>query len=44
MNEIIKLGGDADTNAYIAIGIIWALEGKNNIPQYMLDKIMNFDV
>jgi ADP-ribosylglycohydrolase len=30
--EIIKLGGDTDTNADIALGVIGALVGKNNIP------------
>ena len=43
IRAIITEGGDTDTNAAIAGGMIGALVGFNNIPDYMIDKIIKFD-
>lgn len=37
------LGGDTDTNGAIVGGLIGALVGIHNIPEHMIDKILNFD-
>ena len=39
MREIAQLGGDADTNAAIAGGLLGAYIGKSGLPQEMVDKI-----
>lgn len=43
MSQIIQLGGDTDTNACIAGGLIGALVGVSNIPEQMVKKIIQFD-
>ena len=43
MRQIVKEGGDTDTNAAIAGGMIGALVGLKNIPKDMSDKVFNFD-
>ena len=40
---VIQMGGDTDTNACIVGGIIGALVGVNNIPPYMVGKVLNSD-
>jgi hypothetical protein len=37
------LGGDTDTNGAIVGGLIGALVGAHQIPEKMLEKILNFD-
>ena len=39
----MKEGGDTDTNAAIAGGMIGALVGFKNIPKHMSEKVLNFD-
>lgn len=43
MRQIIKEGGDTDTNAAIAGGMIGALVGYKNIPEDLKQKVLNFD-
>ncbi len=43
IRETIRLGGDTDTNACIVGGMIGALIGYHQIPQHMIEKIINFD-
>jgi ADP-ribosylglycohydrolase len=40
---MIKEGGDTDTNAAILGGLIGAYVGYNNLPEFMKDKILNYD-
>ena len=40
---MIQEGGDTDTNACIVGGMLGALLGLDNIPQHMIDKVLNFD-
>ena len=41
--ETNMLGGDTDTNGAIVGGLIGALVGAHQIPEHMLEKILNFD-
>jgi len=41
--KIVREGGDTDTNACIACGMIGALVGVKNIPKEMLQKLFMFD-
>jgi len=43
LREVIKLGGDTDTNACIVGGMIGAYVGVKNINSQMLEKIFKFD-
>ena len=43
IRQIVKEGGDTDTNGAIAGGIIGALIGYNNIPQDLCNKVLTFD-
>lgn len=43
MRWIIQLGGDTDTNACIAGGLIGAIVGISSFPEYMLKKLLSFD-
>ena len=43
IRQIIKEGGDTDTNAAIVGGMLGALIGFKNIPEYMTQKVLNFD-
>jgi len=39
----IQQGGDTDTNACIAGGLIGALVGVGNIPTYLFRRVMDYD-
>ena len=43
MRQMIREGGDTDTNCCIVGGMIGALLGLKNIPAYMVNKVLNFD-
>jgi ADP-ribosyl-[dinitrogen reductase] hydrolase len=43
MRQIIKEGGDTDTNACIAGGMLGALIGFKNIPSHMKENVLSFD-
>ena len=43
MLEILKKGGDTDTNACIVGGLIGAVIGEKNIPKNMLVKCLNYE-
>ena len=43
IQEIISLGGDTDTNACIAGGLLGAYSGIHNIDPEMLFKVISFD-
>jgi hypothetical protein len=43
MSQIIGEGGDTDTNAAIAGGLIGALVGIKNLHKTMVKKILSFD-
>lgn len=43
MRQMIREGGDTDTNCCIVGGMIGALIGVRNIPAYMVDKVLQFD-
>ena len=43
MYQIIQLGGDTDTNACIAGGLMGALVGISNLPSDMVKKLLSFD-
>ena len=43
LEETIKLGGDADSNATVVGGMIGALVGVKRIPQSMVTKLLTFD-
>ena len=43
IRQIIQEGGDTDTNACIAGGMIGAYVGIKGIPEYMVKKVVNFD-
>ncbi len=41
--DIINKGGDADTNACVAGGLLGAKYGINAIPKYLVEKFYNYD-
>lgn len=43
MYEIIRLGGDTDTNACIVGGMLGALLGVKALPEHMIEKVLTFD-
>ena len=43
IRETIRLGGDTDTNACIVGGMIGALVGYHEIPELMINKLIDFD-
>lgn len=43
MRKTIQLGGDTDTNAAIVGGMIGALVGFKNLPEFMVNKVLDFD-
>jgi ADP-ribosylglycohydrolase len=43
MTQIIREGGDTDTNAAIAGGMIGALVGLSKIDEEMRNKVLNFE-
>lgn len=43
IKETLLYGGDTDTNACIVGGMMGAYHGVENIPKYMLDKVIQFD-
>ena len=43
LTQVIKLGGDTDTNAAIVMAMIGALVGVQDIPQELLGKVLSFD-
>ena len=43
MTHIIREGGDTDTNAAIAGGMIGALIGLSQIDEVMRNKVLTFD-
>ena len=43
ISQVIQEGGDTDTNACIAGGMLGALLGIKAIPEYMVNKVINFD-
>lgn len=44
IRQVIKEGGDTDTNACIVGGMIGALVGFNSIPEEMLKKVIDCEV
>ena len=43
ISQVIQEGGDTDTNACIAGGMLGALLGIKGIPEYMVQKVVSFD-
>lgn len=43
MRQTIQEGGDTDTNACIVGGMIGALIGFKQIPEYIIQKLITFD-
>ena len=43
ISQVIQEGGDTDTNACIAGGMLGALLGIKSIPEYMVKKVITFD-
>ena len=43
MRKTVQEGGDTDTNACIAGGMVGALVGLGQIPEYMKNKLLSFD-
>ena len=43
IRQIIREGGDTDTNAAIVGGMLGALLGVKKIPAYMVNKVLQFD-
>ena len=43
MREVIALGGDTDTNACIVGGLLGAIVGESNIPDFMKKLVQKFD-
>jgi len=43
LRQVIKEGGDADTNACIVGGLLGALVGIKSIPEHMINKVVEFD-
>ena len=43
IRQVIKEGGDTDTNGAIVGGMIGALIGFKNIPDFMTQKVINFN-
>ena len=43
ISQVIQEGGDTDTNACIAGGMLGALLGIKGIPEYMVQKVVTFD-
>ena len=40
----MMLAGDTDTNGAIVGGLIGAYYGRSNLPQWMVDKVLNCDL
>jgi ADP-ribosyl-[dinitrogen reductase] hydrolase len=43
IRDVLKLGGDTDTNAAICGGILGAINGYANIPDYMKTPVLSFE-
>lgn len=43
IRQVLKMGGDTDTNAAICGGILGAINGYNSIPEFMKEPVLNYE-